>query len=65
MKIDQIFLVTFSDFLINISAGWFAAGIITIPKSKRSRRFKISVLTTNLLFAIIVFVVAYALRKII
>ena len=60
---DAYWLSAFSDWLINISAGWFAAAFVIPATGKRSPKVNLVLLTLNTLFAILSLVGAVSLRR--
>lgn len=62
--VDPAWWTLLSELSVNICAGWLGAAFIIPATSKRPRRVNLFVLTTNLLFAILFFVIAFQLRKV-
>lgn len=52
MLIDRILLITFSDLLINLSAGWIGAAFI-VPIAVKSRKKRFWALFINIVFGIV------------
>lgn len=63
-KVNPTFLLTLSDLCVNLSAGFFAATFIIPAFSEKSLSINIGILTVNLIFAIVFFVLAYKLKRI-
>lgn len=60
---DPSWFLILSDLFINLAAGWLGVVLIVPITSKKSRKIKLVVLTTNMLFAIFSLVAAYELKK--
>ena len=63
MKIDPLFLLSASDWFINISAGWFGAAFIISALSKPPKRINLVWLTIDIVFAIFSFAIGVALKQ--
>ena len=62
-KIDPAFLLSLSELFINLSAGWFGAAFI-VPLSVESiSKINLGILTVNVGFGILCFVIGYFLKK--
>lgn len=62
--LDPVLLVTLSDLLLNLSAGWFGATLIVIPGLKEAKLNRF-LLTINIGSGSLTLLVAYLLRKLI
>lgn len=62
-KIDPIWFAVFSDWLINLSAGWFGAAFIVSAFSNLPRRINFLLLTFDFCLSIISLVLAFKFRK--
>lgn len=60
VKIDSVFLLTLSDFLVNMAAAWVGAAFVIGTKTKKA---KLRLLTMNIAYAIFCLITAYMLRK--
>lgn len=63
MKIDSSLLLSASDWLINVSAGWFGAAFIVPALAKPPKKVHFVWLTVDIALAIFAFVVAVALKQ--
>ena len=61
---NQFWLASIADWLLNLSAGWFAAAIVVPTLSERSVRINWWLLTVNLLLAILSLLFAIHIREI-
>ncbi len=59
---NSVWWLALADWLINLSAGWSAAGLAVIVTSREFRKINLWLLTSNLLFAILSLVLAVKLR---
>ena len=64
MKFNQAFLASLSDWLINVSAGWFGAAFIVPAFSKSPKRINLLWLIIDIGFAIFSFILGYRLKAI-
>ncbi|OGK09540.1 hypothetical protein A2767_04030 [Candidatus Roizmanbacteria bacterium RIFCSPHIGHO2_01_FULL_35_10] len=62
MKLNQAFIISLSDWLINVSAGWFGAAFIFPAFSKVSKKVNIWLLIMNIGFAIFSFGLGVSLK---
>jgi len=63
LHLDPLFLTTFSDLLVNLSAGWFGAAFI-VPLASKKTKIKWWVLLLNISFGMISLINAFLLKKI-
>lgn len=62
MTVDPVWLITLSEVLTNLSAGWFGAAVI-IPIGSKRPKLKVWVLLINIGSDIMSFVAAIAVKK--
>jgi len=60
---DSYFILGFSDWLINLSAGWFAAAFIVPSVGRKPAKVNWFILTTNMVFAILFLLEAIQIRR--
>jgi hypothetical protein len=60
---DEFLLAGVADWLVNLSAGWFAAAFIVSATGRRSTRIRWGLLTYNLIIAIVTLLEAIQLRR--
>lgn len=60
---DKTAFLVLSDLMINLAAGWLGAAFITPNFSRKAKKEKIFILTTNLALGIFCVVVAIVIRK--
>lgn len=59
---DPLALLTLSDLLVNLSAGWLGSAII-IPIAIEKPKMRFLTLTINIILAIVAFGTSFLLRK--
>lgn len=62
-KVDPFIFSLLSEFLVNLSAGWFGAAVIVPITTRRPRKVKLKLLTTNIILSIVSLVMAYGFGK--
>lgn len=63
IRLDNTAKIIFSEFWVNIAAGWFGAGIIVPLSTGESLTNNFGMLTVDIFFGIVSLVIAYTLRK--
>jgi hypothetical protein len=61
-RIDSVLLMIFSEFLVNLSAGWFGAALV-VPIFSVTSSFNLYILTADILAGILSLMIAYKLRR--
>jgi len=62
-KVDPFIFSLLSEFLVNLSAGWFAAAFVVPITTKRPRKVSIRLLTINIILSIVCLLAAYWFGK--
>lgn len=60
---DSYWLSGFSDWLINLSAGWFAGALVVPVIGKKPPKKNLWLLTLNIFFAILTLLVAVEIKR--
>jgi len=63
MVASSLWFSLLSDLFVNLSAGWFGAVFIVLPRVHLQNKNNLGLLITNLLFAILALLIAYLLKK--
>jgi len=61
--VDVFWLAAFSDWLINLSAGWLASAFVIPAIGKRPTKVNFWILTVNVLLAIVTLFLAVSIKR--